>query len=97
MRLKHHKLIWQIYPSYLLIIVAALAAAALYISGALEEFYLQETQRHLEAQVKLFQEMLPHPFSAEQQPQINALCRTFGATLGSRLTVILPSGQVIGD
>lgn len=97
MLLKHRKLIWQIYPSYLLIIVAALAAAALYISGALEEFYLQETQRHLEAQVKLFQEMLPRPFSAEQHPQINALCRTFGATLGSRITVILPSGQVIGD
>ena len=97
MLLTHRKLIWQIYPSYLLIIVAALAAAALYISGALEEFYLQETQRHLEAQARLFQEMLPRPFSAEQHPQINALCRTFGATLGSRITVILPSGQVIGD
>lgn len=97
MFLKHRKLIWQIYPSYLLIIIAALAAAALYISGAFEEFYLQETQRHLEAQVKLFQEMLPRPFSAEQPPQINALCKTFGASLGSRFTVILPSGQVMGD
>jgi len=97
MLLTHRKLIWQIYPSYLLIIVAALTAVALYISGALETFYLQETQRQLETHVKLFQEMLPQPFPPEQPPQIDALCKTFGVSLGSRITVILPSGQVIGD
>ncbi len=97
MLLKHRKLIWQIYPSYLLIIVAALAAVAFYISGALEESYLRETQRHLEAHIKLFQVMAHEPFSPEQQQQVDALCKTFGNTLGSRITVILPSGQVIGD
>lgn len=97
MLLQHRKLIWQIYPSYLLIIMAALAAAALYISSATEKFYLHETQQRLEAHVKLFQSMLQEPFSPEQQERVNALCQTFGSTLGSRMTVILTSGQVIGD
>ena len=97
MILRHRKLIWQIFPSYLLIIVAALIAVALYISSALEAFYLHETQRHLEAHVKLFRGMVQESFSPEQQPQVHALCRTFGNALGSRMTVILPSGQIIGD
>lgn len=97
MLLKQRRLIWQIYPSYLLIIIAAVAAVVVYISNAFSQFYLHETQQRLEAHARLFRALLTVPLSADTQPTVDALCKTFGSHLASRLSVILPSGQVIGD
>jgi two-component system phosphate regulon sensor histidine kinase PhoR len=57
------KLIWHIYPSYLLIIVAALVAVGVYISTTLERFYVQETQHQLEVHAYLFRMLFEEQFT----------------------------------
>ena len=94
---QHRKLIWHIYPTYLLIIVAALLGSALYTSAVLREVYLNELRGELESYARLFRALFKDQIISEDRQEADARCKVFGAQLNSRLTVILRSGLVIGD
>ena len=51
--LKPKKLIWQIFPANVLIILIAIIAVSWYGTSSLREFYLQETESDLEARANL--------------------------------------------
>ncbi len=110
------KLIWQIYPSYLIIIVIALSTMLIYTSTSLKQFYLQRVEQQLESHARLFQTLLTeqvmtddlkrvlassagasHEAFRNNFPELNALCETVGQAFETRISLILSSGQVIGD
>jgi two-component system phosphate regulon sensor histidine kinase PhoR len=94
---KKIRLIWQLYPSYVLITILSLLAASWYTSESLGQSFLQWTLHDLKKQVNLLEKQLrPYLFPPDRD-QVDHFCKTVGPQIATRLTVILPSGQVIGD
>ena len=91
------RLFWQLYPSYLLITLISLVAVTWYASGSIRDFYIKQTTSDLEACALLFeQQILAHidPLDAKAIDQIS---KKAGGHALTRITVILPSGKVVGD
>jgi two-component system phosphate regulon sensor histidine kinase PhoR len=91
------RLIWQIFPSYLIILLASLLILGWYASRALKALYLEHTAVKLEARVILMEKLLDGKLSPPMDRETDALCKDAGKKIGTRFTVILPSGRVIGD
>ncbi|WP_432823307.1 ATP-binding protein [Trichloromonas sp.] len=91
------RLLWQLYPSYLVITLIVLLAVSWYISGALRAFHFQQTAVDLEARARLIEGHFDGLWSASRSTAVDALCKQLGDVSATRITVILPDGQVLGD
>jgi len=91
------KLLWQVYPYYLIIIVGALVSAAFYASEQMREAYRQEITMRLEAVAKLTASHLNSRQFSTSNPQIDMLCKTAGKISGTRITIVESNGEVLGD
>ena len=75
---RKRKLIWQIYPTYLLIILVALVAVTWYASDALRHFFLDQKAVDLQQRAVLLKnQFVPH---------LTPLVRGIHATLYAKLT-----------
>ncbi len=95
--MQRKKLLWQIYPSYLLVILISLLVVAWYAFRSVENLYLDYIRNDLWKNAKLAAgELLeePEPMTTETARKV---CRDLGRLDGIRFTVALPSGRVIGD
>ncbi len=96
--MKKIRLLWQIYPSYLLIIILALLLASWATLRRTERLYRHQLDRDLRSQAILLGQSLLAPDGRRlPDEQIAALCDQLGEQLPIRLTVIAPDGVVIGD
>ncbi|EFK08506.1 PAS domain S-box protein [delta proteobacterium NaphS2] len=91
------RLFWQIFPSYLLITLIALVVVAWYASSAIRHFYIKQTTSDLEARARLFEVQIKTYLEPPDTQQIDRLAKKAGKNSATRLTVILPTGQVVGD
>jgi len=94
---KNKRLIWQLYPSYLLIILISLGAVSGYSSGAFRDFFLERTVADLKIQNHLLEKQIVQRLFSPDATGIDLLCKEIGASVLTRITVILPNGRVIGD
>ncbi len=96
---KKTKLIWHIFPSFLVIIVLSISAVASYSTQYFKTFFLENAEKELIIRARIlkarFSEILIN--DPNDASYINARCRAIGEETGTRVTVILPSGVVIGD
>lgn len=95
--MKKRRLIWYLYPSYLLLVLAALAAVTWAATHSLELFYRQSIRHELESQAVLAEQWFAPLLAAGDYKTLDALCKELHPALETRLTVILPSGRVIAD
>ncbi len=91
------RLLWQLYPTYLLITLASLLAVGLFAAFTLHEFIREQTKASLEASAHALEDSIVTRLSVEDYRQIDALCKELGTTSRLRITVLLPSGKVVGD
>ncbi|MHB8151363.1 MAG: PAS domain-containing sensor histidine kinase, partial [Desulfobulbia bacterium] len=81
----HHKrLIWQLYPSQLLITIIALLAAAGYGAYSLRAFQLAQTGAGLEARAHLTQEHVLSLLAAKDPAALQTFCTSAGNRSGTR-------------
>ncbi len=90
-------LLWQLFPSYVIIIALSLAAVTWYATGELRGFHRQEVARELEARARVIERQVEKLLAPEAAPAIDALCKDLGKRSATRITVMLPSGKVVGD
>ncbi len=95
--MSHKKLIWQIFPPFLIIIVCALLAITWTISRELSSFQLRQATSDLEARAFLASKQLTGNMTLANQATVDRLCKELGKSTATRLTVILNDGTVIGD
>lgn len=94
----HHKrLIWQLYPSQLLITLAALLAFTWYDTSSIRSFQLSETAAGLEARAHLVAGTVLVYLGHDDLAGLEAFCREAGKKAFTRLTVIAPDGKVLAD
>jgi two-component system phosphate regulon sensor histidine kinase PhoR len=94
---RRRRLLWQLYPSYLLITALSLVAVGVYASRSMHRSWLETTARDLRTRALLIRDEVSELVLSGSPDQVDRLCKRLGAESGTRITVILPSGKVIGD
>ena len=94
---KRKKLIWQIFPSFLLITLLSLLAVSWYASSSLQHFFLDQTGLDLKIRALLVEKQIVAHLVPLNAAEVDAICKDIGKQSATRFTVILPSGQVVGD
>jgi len=101
---KKKKLFWQIFPPFLIITFLSLSAVTSYSTSYFKKFFLKNSEKELTIRAKLLQinfaDILPDNILSVDQDQIqyiDELCKDIGEKTGTRVTIILPSGVVVGD
>ena len=99
MHRKKTKLIWRIFPSFLFIILLSLTVEAWFSISYFKKFFLETTHRELMGRASLMQDRFARALYVDglSPQQIDALCKNLGEKIQTRITVILNSGEVIGD
>ena len=93
------KLIWYLYPAYLLVTLISLIAVTWYSSYSFRQFYLDQTHTELNTLAHFAAERISPVLQLKESDELNEICKRLGeASEGQiRVTVILPSGKVLGD
>ena len=95
--LKRKRLLWQLYPSYLLITLIALIAAAWLGSKTMRQFIFEHNASDLKSFARFFEQQVLEHFSPLDETAIDRLCKDINKRSEFRTTVILPTGKVVGD
>jgi len=90
-------LLRHLFPSYLLITLISLIAVAWFASSSIRQFYFEQRALDLLARAHLLENQISQFYGSLEPRVIDALCKEIGVISATRITVILPSGRVIGD
>ncbi|MBW1900356.1 MAG: PAS domain-containing protein [Deltaproteobacteria bacterium] len=94
---KRKRLLWQLYPSYLLITLVSLIAATWFASKTMQQFIFEHNASDLKSLARLFEQQILEHFSPLNETAIDRLCKEISERSEFRVTVILPTGKVVGD
>jgi two-component system phosphate regulon sensor histidine kinase PhoR len=94
---KKKRLIYKLFPSYLLITVVSLMAVSWYALSFTRQFFLDRTQVDLEMSGRLLEKQILPLLSPLNERAVDELCKQAAARTITRVTVILPDGRVVGD
>ena len=96
---KKKKLIWQIFPPFLVIIMLALVAVTSWSSSYFKSVFLDTFEKELTIRTTLLQQKFEALFDIRRADQgdIDRQCKRIGEATGTRVTVMLPTGEVVGD
>ena len=95
--MKPRRLLWQLYPSYLLITLISLAAIGWYASSSMQQFYYTQTAEDLKASAHVIEEQILASYKIGDSTRLDQLCKMLGTAGQKRITVIEPSGKVLAD
>ncbi len=95
--MQHHKLIWQIFPSNIIITILAMLAVTWYGSSALQDFYMDEKEAGLKARAGLISERVSELVAEKSIDTLRSFCINAGRESSTRITVVDPSGKVMAD
>jgi len=94
---KKKRLLRHLFPSYLLITLISLVAVTWFASSSIRNFFLEQTAEDLLTRARLLENQIPHFLGPLETRLIDAMCKEIGVSSATRITVILPTGHVIGD
>ncbi len=94
---KKKRLLRHLFPSYLLITLISLVAVTWFASSSVRNFFLEQTTADLLNQVRFLEHQIPQFLGPLETSVVDAMCKEIGVSSPTRITVILPSGRVIGD
>ncbi|MDY6822284.1 MAG: ATP-binding protein [Thermodesulfobacteriota bacterium] len=94
---KRKRLVAQLYPTYLLIAFVSLIAVTWYAFDAFQGYYLDQMKESLTAQANLIKEYIKPYQSKADNSSIDRICKQAGKASDTRITIVRPSGKVIGD
>lgn len=92
-----NKLVWKVYPYYLIIIFVSIIVVWLYSSDKIRDTYKENVRTNLLARARLTEDRLGGLISGHDRNAIDSLCTVFGDLTRTRVTVIDMNGLVLGD
>ena len=95
--MKKPRLFWQLFPSYLLIMLLALGAATWYASRTLRQAMLEHFANNLLARAHLVANHVAKDAAGDDAAAVQALARQLGDASDTRITIVRPDGLVLGD
>jgi two-component system phosphate regulon sensor histidine kinase PhoR len=94
---KPKKLIWHLYPSYLLLILLTLTAIGWFAGRSMRAFYMTQIRQDLLNQAYLLTDLFVPLLDPLRPGELDRRCKQVGGKVRTRFTVILPNGKVVGD
>jgi len=91
------RLLWQVFLLHVTILVVLIAGLEWYASHSAREFYTDRKQAELETVAKVSQARLLELLDRRANVELRAVCADLASSVSLRITVILPSGQVVAD
>jgi two-component system phosphate regulon sensor histidine kinase PhoR len=91
------RLIWHLYPAFLVIGIAVLLAVTWYAAHCFHIFYYNQVANDLEVRALLVEHQIEPMIKSGNFSEIDNTCKSLGKKSSTRITIILPDGQVIGD
>ncbi|HZE20675.1 MAG TPA: histidine kinase dimerization/phospho-acceptor domain-containing protein, partial [Desulfobaccales bacterium] len=95
--MRRRRLVAQLFPPYLVIVLVALLAVTWYASQTWRHSFLEQTATDLKVRADLVKPQFKGLLQPLDAPAVDRLCKKLGQLSATRLTVILPSGRVVGD
>ena len=81
----------------MLVSLGSLLTASLYATQTLKQSYLNRSLADLESRARLIEKILSEPMLRDDPPSLQAQCAELGKNTATRVTLILPSGEVGAD
>src|ERR1700693_3418333 len=91
------RLLWQLYPSYLLITLASLLAVGWFATYSLQEIFSDTVRHNREQQLHVVDDLIGPRFDPREVERLQEICRNFGRTTGTRITLLDRQGNVLCD
>ncbi len=91
------RILWQLFPTYLLITFTAIFAVGWYSLNSLRDFYYDKTAEDLKTQARLVEHLVLKTSPSLDSKLLNKLSQELGDKTHSRITIIDLSGHVVGD
>ena len=90
-------LIWQLFPAFLVVLLAASGALTFYAAQTARAFHLEQTGSELRERAALLRAQFEHVFASDSPAEIDLLCKELGRAGKMRITAIDVDGRVLGD
>lgn len=87
----------QLFLPYLWITIVVVVVVGLYGAHTLRRFYLEHLGMDLEARARLCARQMIELLERDDTAGVDVAAKELGKTTSTRITVILPSGEVLGD
>ena len=99
MHRKKPKLIWRIFPSFLIIILLSLGVETWYATNYFKNFFVESSEKDLTYRAQLIQDRFARALYQDRlsREKVDDLCKAVGKDSNTRITVVLPTGEVVGD
>jgi two-component system, OmpR family, phosphate regulon sensor histidine kinase PhoR len=94
---RHKRLIWRIFLPFLLIVLISLISMTGYTSHSIKQFLLNQTENELKDQALMTESRVWEYLLPVDRAGIQQFCRESGQSVTTRMTIILPDGEVVGD
>jgi two-component system, OmpR family, phosphate regulon sensor histidine kinase PhoR len=95
--MRKRRLWWRLFISYLWVPILLLVVVGVYSSNVVRRLYEDQMKADLEIRARLASEPIDDLLTNKQTGRIDALCKKLGSASHTRITVVLPSGEVVGD
>lgn len=95
--MKRKTLFWKLYPSFLIISFISLLAIVMIALWSFKSFYYQERAVDLEIRAKILTPEFSRLIQSQNYQEIQKKSLKLGDDSSTRITIILPSGKIIGD
>src|SRR5580692_552116 len=95
--MRKKRLLWQLYPSYLLITLASLLAVGWFATYSLQEIFSDTIRHNLEQQLHIVDDLIGAHFEPHDRDRLKTICDNFGRTTGTRITLLDRQGNVLSD
>lgn len=91
------KLLWQMFPANVVIILLAILAVSWFSTSTFQEFYFADVTADLEARASLLKSGIKELLRGDSLEELRRYCVFAGRESGTRITVILADGRVLAD
>jgi two-component system phosphate regulon sensor histidine kinase PhoR len=91
------RMLWQIFPSYVIIMAIVAIWVAWYGSWSFRNSYLSQVSSDLRARAALIENQILQSYQDDSDMTIDLLCKEIGNKSNTRISVIHSSGAVLGD
>ncbi|MGL1932661.1 MAG: cell wall metabolism sensor histidine kinase WalK [Desulfotalea sp.] len=91
------KIIWHIFPATLCILIFAIATATWYSTDTIENYFLQEAKKDLQARNHLVDTSIQEILKNEKIEELQQFVLMAGRESGTRITIVNIRGKVLAD
>ncbi|UCH06447.1 MAG: PAS domain-containing protein [Deltaproteobacteria bacterium] len=94
---KNRRLLWQLFPSYLFVILISLLVVTWFASRSLRHFFIEQTTSDLENRARLLEAQIREYLDPLNTEAMDLWYKRTCKHAFTRVTIMLPSGKVIAD